>query len=332
MHDTGQSDCLRGQFDPLQAGARGGRIALGEYQVQHVQHRGEPNIAVRFGWRREGDATVFDGLLGAGDASGHGRLGDEETAGYLGGGQAADRPQCERDLRGGAQGWVAAQEQQNQGVVGVGRPPIGGRAQPVLGQRPAGDRFLASPTGLLALMLLTDARREARTGPGGELVPMQVQNRAHWNAAAITEGIALVTEALPRGVPGPYQLQAAIAALHDEAPGYHDTDWPQIMLLYERLLALVDNPMIALNHAVAVAMALGPQRGLKLVAALEAEGRLGDDHRLHAVRAHLLELTGDTGAARVAYLLAAQRTTSIPQQRYLNTRAARLVVDALDPR
>ncbi|MFI6166604.1 RNA polymerase sigma factor [Nocardia sp. NPDC051052] len=182
----------------------------------------------------------------------------------------------------------------------------------------------AEVAGLLALLLLTDARREARTGPSGELVPMQEQDRGRWHAGFIAEGIALLTASLPRGVPGPYQLQAAIAALHDEAPSYPDTDWPQIMLLYERLLALVDNPMIALNHAVAVAMARGPQAGLKLVDDLEADARIADDHRLHAVRAHLLETTGDIAAARTAYLLAAQKTMSLPQQRYLNTRAARL--------
>ncbi|MFI7002214.1 RNA polymerase sigma factor [Nocardia sp. NPDC050175] len=182
----------------------------------------------------------------------------------------------------------------------------------------------AEVAGLLALLLLTDARREARTGPGGELVPMEDQDRTRWHAEFIAEGIALITAALPRGVPGPYQLQAAIAALHDEAPSYSATDWPQIMLLYERLLALVDNPMIALNHAVAVSMARGPHAGLKLVDDLEADGRIADDHRLHAVRAHLLESTGDTAAARAAYLLAAQRAMSLPQQRYLNARAARL--------
>ncbi|WP_433603157.1 RNA polymerase sigma factor [Nocardia sp. CA-135953] len=182
----------------------------------------------------------------------------------------------------------------------------------------------AEVTGLLALMLLTDARRPARTGPTGELVPMEDQNRALWQTEGITEGIALITEALPNGVPGPYQLQAAIAALHDEAQTYEATDWPQIMLLYERLLALVDNPIIALNHAVAVAMARGPLAGLKLVDDLADGGKLAGDHRLAAVRAHLLESMGDRAGAREAYLLAAQQTMSIPQQRYLHTRAARL--------
>ncbi|WP_433685114.1 RNA polymerase sigma factor [Nocardia sp. CA-119907] len=185
----------------------------------------------------------------------------------------------------------------------------------------------AEVTGLLALMLLTDARRPARTGHNGELIPMEDQNRALWNADAITEGIALITDALPRGVPGPYQLQAAIAALHDEASTYAATDWPQIMLLYERLLALVDNPIIALNHAVAVAMAHGPHLGLKLIDDLAAEGKLVGDHRMSAVRAHLLESLGDRTAARAAYLLAAQQTVSLPQQRYLHARAARLTPD-----
>ncbi|WP_433634427.1 RNA polymerase sigma factor [Nocardia sp. CA-120079] len=185
----------------------------------------------------------------------------------------------------------------------------------------------AEVTGLLALMLLTDARRPARTGPTGELVPMEDQNRALWHTEAITEGIALITEALPNGVPGPYQLQAAIAALHDEAQTYEATDWPQIMLLYERLLALVDNPIIALNRAVAAAMARGPLAGLRLVDELADGGKLAGDHRLAAVRAHLLESMGDRAGAREAYLLAAQQTMSIPQQRYLHTRAARLSTD-----
>lgn len=185
----------------------------------------------------------------------------------------------------------------------------------------------AEVTGLLALMLLTDARRPARTGPTGELVPMEDQNRALWHTEAITEGIALITEALSHGMPGPYQLQAAIAALHDEAPTYEATDWPQIMLLYERLLALIDNPIIALNHAVAVAMARGPLAGLQLVDDLADGGKLVGDHRLAAVRAHLLESMGDRAGAREAYLLAAHQTMSLPQQRYLHTRATRLSTD-----
>ncbi|WP_431969846.1 RNA polymerase sigma factor [Nocardia sp. bgisy134] len=181
--------------------------------------------------------------------------------------------------------------------------------------------------GLLALMLLTDARRPARTGPCGELVPMAEQDRSRWDHAMIEEGIALITEALTRGTPGPYRLQAAIAAVHDEAPAYAETDWPQIMLLYERLLRLVDNPIIALNHAVAVAMAVGPRAGLRLLDDLAADERLRADHRVPAVRAHLLELLGEKATAREFYLRAARQTTSLPTQRYLYARAAALPAD-----
>ncbi len=178
--------------------------------------------------------------------------------------------------------------------------------------------------GLLALMLLTDARLPARTGPDGALIPMAEQDRGRWNAACIAEGVALITAALPQGATGPYQLQAAIAAIHDEAPSAAATDWPQIVALYELLLQLSDNPMVALNHAVAVAMARGAEAGLALLGKLEADGRIAGDHRLHAVRAHLLEMAGDRPAAREAYLAAAGRTASLPQQRYLHARAARL--------
>ena len=175
--------------------------------------------------------------------------------------------------------------------------------------------------GLLALMLLTDARRPSRTGPDGALIPMAEQDRAAWNADYIAEGVALITWALPRGSTGPYQLQAAIAALHDEAPSYGETDWPQIVALYGLLLKIDDNPMVALNHAVAVAMASGPAAGMELLAGDE---RLAADHRLHAVRAHLHEMSGDLDAARNAYRAAAKLTMSLPQQRYLNARADRL--------
>src|SRR5262249_35948499 len=168
--------------------------------------------------------------------------------------------------------------------------------------------------GLLALMLLTDARRPARTGPHGELVPMAEQDRSLWDADAIAEGIALITGALPRGPTGPYQLQAAIAAVHDEAPSAQATDWPQIKALYELLMRAADNPVVALNHAVAVAMADGPQAGLTLLSGLGSDQRIAGDHRLHAVRAHLLEMAGDPGAARAAYLAAARRATNLPQQ------------------
>jgi predicted RNA polymerase sigma factor len=182
-------------------------------------------------------------------------------------------------------------------------------------------------TGLLALMLLTDARRPARTGPDGALIPMAEQDRSRWNAGTIAEGVTLISGALPRGPTGPYQLQAAIAAIHDEAPNAEATDWPQIMALYELLMRMSDNPVVALNHAVAVAMAHGPHAGLDLLAGLQADERIAGDHRLHAVRAHLLELAGDRVAARDAYRMAAERTMSFPQQRYLHARAARLADD-----
>jgi len=179
-------------------------------------------------------------------------------------------------------------------------------------------------TGLLALMLLTDARRPARTGSDGGLIPMAEQDRRLWNADDIAEGVALITDALPRGATGPYQLQAAIAAIHDEAPTAEATDWPQILALYEVLMQISDNPVVALNHTVAVAMVRGAKVGLDLLGRLESDERIAEDHRLHAVRAHLLELAGDRMAARDAYHAAARRTTSFQQQRYLYARAARL--------
>ena len=175
--------------------------------------------------------------------------------------------------------------------------------------------------GLLALMLLTDARRAARTTASGELVPLGEQDRFRWNADDIAEGVALITEVLPRGTTGPYQLQAAIAAIHDEAPSAEETDWPQIKSLYGLLLQMSDNPMVALNHAVAVAMADGPTVGLQRLDTLAGDKQLTEDHRLYAVRAHLLEMSGDTASAREAYLAAARRATNLPQQRYLNRRA-----------
>jgi RNA polymerase sigma factor (sigma-70 family) len=184
----------------------------------------------------------------------------------------------------------------------------------------------AEAGGLLALMLLTDARRPARTGPDGALIPMAEQDRTRWLASSIGEGVALISEVLPRGNPGPYQLQAAIAAIHDEAPSAEATDWPQIVALYELLLRISGggNPVVALNHAVAVAMADGPRAGLELLATLDADARIAADHRLPAVRAHLLELAGDATAALHSYREAASRARSLPQQRYLNARAARL--------
>ncbi|KWV32983.1 RNA polymerase sigma factor [Micromonospora rifamycinica] len=179
-------------------------------------------------------------------------------------------------------------------------------------------------TGLLALMLLTDARGPARVGPAGELVPMAEQDRRRWRADQIAEGVALVSAVLPRGDVGPYQLQAAIAAVHDEAPSAGETDWAQIVALYEVLMRIADNPVVALNHAVAVAMARGPGVGLRLLDALAADQRIADDPRWHAARAHLLERSGDPAGAREAYEHAARRSMNLPRQRYLYGRAARL--------
>jgi RNA polymerase sigma factor (sigma-70 family) len=178
--------------------------------------------------------------------------------------------------------------------------------------------------GLLALMVLTEARRAARTGPAGELVPLAEQDRGQWDRAAIAEGVDLITRTLSTGPIGPYQLQAAIAAVHDEAATADDTDWPQILALYELLTRLAPNPVVTLNHAVATAMVKGPAAGLAMLAELDRDPRLAEHHRLHAVRAHLLELDGDTDAAREAYREAARRTSSRPERRYLETRAARL--------
>ena len=179
--------------------------------------------------------------------------------------------------------------------------------------------------GLLALMLLTDARRRARAGPDGELIPLAEQDRSLWDRDAIAEGVALVTASLSRGSVGGYQLQAAIAAIHDEAARAEDTDWPQIAALYELLERMSDNPMVRLNHVVAVAMVEGPKAGLELVATLEADTRLSGHYRLHAVRAHLLEMAGDHQQAILHYKAAAGATTSIPERNYLTSKAARLI-------
>jgi predicted RNA polymerase sigma factor len=178
--------------------------------------------------------------------------------------------------------------------------------------------------GLLALMLLTDARRPARTNPDGSLVQLAEQDRTLWNRAQISAGVHLVETTLAEGKPGPYQLQAAIAAVHDQAERYDATDWPQILYYYELLDSISDNPVVTLNHAVAVAMVRGPRAGLEMVAALDADGRLAGQHRLLAVRAHLLEMAGDAEAAVEDYRAAARLTTSIPECRYLEARAARI--------
>jgi predicted RNA polymerase sigma factor len=182
----------------------------------------------------------------------------------------------------------------------------------------------AQVAGLLALMLLTDARRAARTGPVGELIPLDEQDRTLWDQEAIVEGVALVSMAMSSGTVGEYQLQAAIAALHDEAPRAEDTDWPQILALYGVLKRMSDNPVVALNHAIATAMVDGPRAGLALLEALDNDERLAGSHRLISVRAHLLERAGERQAATALYRDAAGRTTSIPERNYLLMRAARL--------
>jgi predicted RNA polymerase sigma factor len=178
--------------------------------------------------------------------------------------------------------------------------------------------------GLLALMLLTDARRPARTGPDGELIPLMEQDRTLWDRNAISEGVALITDTLSRGSIGAYQLQAAIAAVHDEAARAEDTDWPQILALYGLLERMSDNPMVSLNRSIAVAMVHGPAAGLERLQALDADGRLAGHYRLDAVRGHLLEMAGDHAAAIAHYRAAANGTTSTPERYYLTTQAARL--------
>jgi len=176
--------------------------------------------------------------------------------------------------------------------------------------------------GLLALMLLTDARRPARVGPGGELIPLAEQDRTCWDQRLIAEGTAVLTQGLATGVVGEYQVQAMIAALHDEAARVEDTDWAQILALYGLLERMTGNPMVTLNRAIAAAMVTGPAAGLQLLEQLD--GPLAGHYRLAAVRAHLYEMAGDTQAALAHYRAAAARTTSIPEQQYLSTRAARL--------
>ncbi|MFF9908990.1 RNA polymerase sigma factor [Streptomyces sp. NPDC013457] len=178
--------------------------------------------------------------------------------------------------------------------------------------------------GLLALMLLTDARRPARTSPSGEGVPLAEQDRSQWDRRAINEGVDLISRTLPNGQVGPYQLQAAIAAVHDEAEDTETTDWPQILALYELLERFGPNPMDSLNRAVAVAMVHGPAAGLDLIASLETDKCIAHHHRLLATRAHLLELLGEHEAAATSYREAARRTTSIPERRHLSARAHRL--------
>jgi RNA polymerase sigma factor (sigma-70 family) len=178
--------------------------------------------------------------------------------------------------------------------------------------------------GLLALMLLTDARRSARTTADSSIVPLAEQHRDLWNTKQIEEGVALLTRTLGKVTVGPYQLQAAIAAVHDEAPGAAETDWPQILALYEVLERVSPGPVVTLNRAVAVAMVNGPRAGLAVLGTLDGDERLAHTHRLEAVRGHLLELAGDVTGARESFRKAARMTASIPEQRYLALKAARL--------
>ena len=178
--------------------------------------------------------------------------------------------------------------------------------------------------GLVALMILTDARRLARTGPDGELIPLDEQDRTRWDREAIAEGVALISKTLSRGAVGAYQLQAAIAAVHDEASRAEDTDWPQILALYSVWKRMTDNPMVTLSHAIAAAMVHGPATGLDLIKQLDADPRMTGHYRLDAVRGHLYELSGDHPAAVAHYHAAATRTTSLPERNYLIARAARL--------
>jgi predicted RNA polymerase sigma factor len=180
--------------------------------------------------------------------------------------------------------------------------------------------------GLLALVLLHDARRSARTGPAGEPIPLAEQDRARWDADLIREGIALITDTLTWAELGPYQLQAAIAAVHAEARDADETDWPQILALYDLLERIAPSPAVTLNRAVARAMVEGPRAALALLESLDADERMAEQHRLHAVRAHLLELAGEAEAARECFQLAARRAPTIPEQHYLEGRASRLPV------
>jgi RNA polymerase sigma factor (sigma-70 family) len=182
----------------------------------------------------------------------------------------------------------------------------------------------AEVAGLLALMLLTDARRAARTDAKGRIVPLADQQRQLWDTVAISEGQAILTRTLGTGPVGPYQLQAAIAALHDEAPTAEATDWPQILSLYDVLTALAPGPIVTLSRAVALAHVHGPTAGLALLGTLDTDARMAHTHRLEAVRAHLLEQAGETAAARRSYLRAATMTASLPERRYLELRAAGL--------
>jgi RNA polymerase sigma factor (sigma-70 family) len=185
--------------------------------------------------------------------------------------------------------------------------------------------------GLLALMLLTEARRPARTNAEGEVVPLALQDRSLWDQELIREGCALVTSALSRGPLGSYQLQAAIAAVHDEAEHVDDTDWPQVLALYELLDRVSPNPMATLNRAIAVAMVRGTQSGLDLLATLNEDRRVSEHHLFYAVKGHLLDMAGSQDSAREAFEIAARRTTSLPEKRYLYKRSQKVVAHCASP-
>jgi RNA polymerase sigma factor (sigma-70 family) len=180
-------------------------------------------------------------------------------------------------------------------------------------------------SGLLALMLLTEARRPARLTTGGDLVDLADQDRTLWNRALIDEGVDLITDALAAGPLGAYQLQAAIAAVHDEAARPEDTDWPQILALYLMLDHVAPNPMATLSFAVAVAHVRGPQAGLEVLATVDDDARVAGHHRMYAVRGHLLEMAGDPSAAREAFQGAMRRTASTTEKRYLRNRIDRII-------
>jgi RNA polymerase sigma factor (sigma-70 family) len=184
-------------------------------------------------------------------------------------------------------------------------------------------------SGLLALMLFTDARRLARTGPNGEIIPLDEQDRTTWDQALIAEGTAVISAALSQGLVGPYQLQAAIAAVHDRASRASDTDWAQILALYTLLERMTDNPMVTLNRAIAAAMVHGPAAGLEMLATLDTDTRISGHYRFDAVRAHLFEMAGDSERAIAHYNAAAERTTSTPERNYLHAKAAALMRSAM---
>lgn len=182
----------------------------------------------------------------------------------------------------------------------------------------------AEAAGLLALLSLTHARRAARTNAAGELIPLDEQDRSRWDRAATAEGTRILTEAFTRGAVGPYQLQAAIAALHAEATTVEATDWPQVLALYDVLMRVTGGPVVALNRVVAVAMVHGPRRGLEELVGIERDARMADGHRIEAVRAHLLERAGERDGARRSFRCAAERATNAAERQYLLARLARL--------